>query len=399
MHKRIWLLLFLCATALPDGVVFYPYDNLPRIFSRADQQAFIYYEGGQEILILSIKYRGDASDFAWIIPVPSKPRVAKAPEDFFEQVQDLLHYLGYGRKPGELLAPSGFDGFGGHLGESEPVTVISRQTIGIYDVAVLSSTDPQALSNWCKKEGYKLPDSAPSILKTYIDRKWFFIAVKIDKKAFGKATIGAGDLTPIMIGFTSNKIIYPLKISFLNREHLRPNIKKIDEWAGHPVIFREEEEELIDKLIEQLEKERREGKNLEETLLYKLGFEDSIKPSPFDDFTRRERIIRSTLESEFRQIAQKENCNLELVVVAPYFVDIAEETPKAIRDNLSIPFTSHLKPDLFYKYLTYQDKRPIFKPKQTMALTYISGEVPYALFIDDLFLTPHWGGKSEIKPN
>ena len=39
------------------------------------QRAVIYYKDGTEVLLLQVKYEGQAQDFGWIVPLPSKPKV------------------------------------------------------------------------------------------------------------------------------------------------------------------------------------------------------------------------------------------------------------------------------------------------------------------------------------
>ena len=40
-----------------------------------DQKALLYFHGGREQLIISPNYAGEASRFAWVVPVPSRPKV------------------------------------------------------------------------------------------------------------------------------------------------------------------------------------------------------------------------------------------------------------------------------------------------------------------------------------
>ena len=55
------------------------------------QQAYIHYDGETETEELSIlpSFRGDASSFAWIVPVPSLPEVALADVQLFRDLDNL----------------------------------------------------------------------------------------------------------------------------------------------------------------------------------------------------------------------------------------------------------------------------------------------------------------------
>src|SRR5437899_655066 len=40
-----------------------------------DQKAFLFFSKGQEQLIISPSYAGETKEFAWVVPVPARPRV------------------------------------------------------------------------------------------------------------------------------------------------------------------------------------------------------------------------------------------------------------------------------------------------------------------------------------
>ena len=45
------------------------------------QKAIIYWKKGKEIMVLQVKYEGAAEDFAWIVPLPAKPKVSAIDAD------------------------------------------------------------------------------------------------------------------------------------------------------------------------------------------------------------------------------------------------------------------------------------------------------------------------------
>ena len=231
MGRKTFLLLF-CFVAISlqaDGCLISPYLSDYFLLSKADQKAFIYYDGRDETLILSLDYAGKAKDLAWLIPTPTQPKVSKAPKDFFQNLGKLLSL--YKINTGLI---TGFStGYGGlPTGKSEKVIVIERKQVGIFQIAILSANDPEALYKWCKQAGYNLPSSTPFIVKPYIDYKWFFIAVKIEKSSLsGEETIEAS-IHPLKIEFETSQIVYPLRISYLNRLSIGAKVEKIDAWWG-----------------------------------------------------------------------------------------------------------------------------------------------------------------------
>jgi hypothetical protein len=72
------------------------------------QKALILYEDNREDLILSVKYEGNASDFAWVIPVPAYPDIDVSDPYLFRELADLtlarLPSRGFGCM---IMAPAG----------------------------------------------------------------------------------------------------------------------------------------------------------------------------------------------------------------------------------------------------------------------------------------------------
>jgi hypothetical protein len=384
--RKLVPFLFLAILSFADGFILWK-DISP--LERADQRAFIYYDEGKETLILSLNYRGAGNDFAWLIPTPSVPAVSKAPDDFFQQLDKMLISLrGYPEMEEEHF---------GDVGASVPmmgggeVEVISRQKIGIYDVAVIKSTDPYALKNWLDKEGYRLPSSAPNILKPYIEKKWCFVAVKVSKDEFKGRRIGEGMLTPMKIEFATPTILYPLRVSFLNREYLSPNIGKIDAYTGHIIIFGKEWEGITGRIVEKVKNEVAKRTPFENTHLHLLGF-DELKKSYLkkikgemgeEDFLN---LVRMVVANRLLEIAGKEQNQIEVIVVAPYKVSPSGKIPNALRNSFKVMASFDIKPGVLEKYLLDENKKPLFHPQKSLYLTRLSAKVPFALLTDDLLL-------------
>ena len=176
------------------------------------QKAIIYWGEGKEVLILQVKYEGQAEDFAWIVPLPAHPEVTvietnKSP--FAEISLYTQRRLRRGRKGGANTVDE-FEGL---------VTVLERKIVGVYDVAVLSAIDPGALNKWLNNNGYAFPAERRDLLEHYTKKKWVYVAMRIDPNALEKDEIKklkVGELQPIRFAFASDEMVYPLKISSSN---------------------------------------------------------------------------------------------------------------------------------------------------------------------------------------
>jgi len=387
LGRKTFLLLF-CFVVLSlqaDGFLISPYPSDYFLLSKADQKAFIYYDGRNETLILSLDYAGKAKDLAWLIPTPTQPKVTKAPKDFFQNLGKLLSLY--------KMDTSLTTGYGGlPAGKSDKVIVIERKQVGIFQIAVLSANDPDALYKWCKQEGYNLPSATPFVVKPYIDNKWFFVAVKIEKSSSrGEETIEAS-IHPLKIEFETSQIVYPLRISYLNRLSLGGKVEKIDAWWNSVVEFRREGKEIASAIEKETWNDISEGKSFEQSILKKLGFDELAdeynkalaEKGSINDFL----LLSKKLEEGIEELAKREINNLEIIVLADFFVRIADYTPKKLASYLKVSAIAPIEKDVLENYLKDENGEPIIKQeKKVLCLTEINGDVPYVAYSGDLYLT------------
>jgi hypothetical protein len=202
--------------ALADGMIVPP----PGYWiEETDQQAVIFHQGNLETLILSITFRGDAEDFGWIIPLPTRPEIDKSTDELFVALKELTQYRPRQQIGKKIDLPSG------DSAESQ-VTVWETKRVGIYQTAVITSTNKDALAQWLDENGYHYPTSYAYILDDYINRGWYFVAAKINTDSLNTLVEGQlreGHVTPLQLTFKTDKPFYPLKISsvtsaFLTRQ-------------------------------------------------------------------------------------------------------------------------------------------------------------------------------------
>jgi hypothetical protein len=173
------------------------------------QRAIIYWQDGKEVLIVQVKYAGAAEDFAWIVPLPGRPKVDvidadKSPFEELSLYTQLRRRWGYRGKA---------------AADEEAVTVLERKVVGVYDVAVLAASDPDALNKWLNDNGYAFPQERKDVLEHYTRKGWVYVAMRIDRKALESDEVKklkTGQLQPIRFRFAAKEMVYPLKISSVN---------------------------------------------------------------------------------------------------------------------------------------------------------------------------------------
>ena len=215
MKKIFCLILFFImvnfyfsSISLANGGLF-PYGLYKDIYE-PNQLAMIVFDDMVEKIIFQVDYEGDAEDFAWVIPVPGYPELFPVEDEIFYELHKLT----------KIVSPSFFGCAGGIPPsglEDEGVHIWEENQVGIYHTTTLSASDPNSLVEWLNDNGYAFPTDGQEILDYYVQKQWFFVAMKIQGEGmtdnFGYYT---GAIQPIGIMFFSDEMVYPLKISALS---------------------------------------------------------------------------------------------------------------------------------------------------------------------------------------
>jgi hypothetical protein len=166
-----------------------------------------------------------------VIPTPSKPELHEMPRDFFKELavfttpkqrafpqSKLLPVMGgfaggFGAAGG---VPGGLGGGGpGGLGPvAPPVRVLEVGLVGNLDYKIITADRSDALYTWLKDNKYSYAGDEAT-LEFYVKKKYVFTVMKIDTMQMKKDRRGfyTGDVTPTRFTFTSDKLIYPVRIT------------------------------------------------------------------------------------------------------------------------------------------------------------------------------------------
>ncbi len=225
-----------------------------------DQRALIHFADGKETLVIDTAFKGEGTNFAWIVPVPSKPEVEAASPGLFTTLQfvfqPVVNHAIWRYYKASLFC--GFWGFvliwklrrGATLGRAVFVTllwfclvvflaglflpafatagsnaspvgsvaVIARNQVGVYDTATLKSADGTALIEWLDHNGFSTPTNYLPVIRDYAREGWYFIASKIRIDA---TTNEAVKPHPLSFTFNTPKAVYPLRLTGINNPHCK----------------------------------------------------------------------------------------------------------------------------------------------------------------------------------
>ncbi len=203
------------------------------------QKVFITWdpEKKAETFTVQPKFEGNALDFGMVIPTPSQPKLHEMPRDFFKHlaVYTIMRQRAFadskllpliepqliwpqfrGGAPG---APSSSNGQAkGQMAEQEKrapaIKILEAGTVGSLDYKIIEAGRADDLFKWLKDNQYSYSGDEAT-LNHYIQKKWLFTVMKIDTAQMKRNKDGSfiGEVSPTRFSFTSEKLVYPLKIT------------------------------------------------------------------------------------------------------------------------------------------------------------------------------------------
>lgn len=225
--KPKFLLVFFIATvatsALADGMML----SAPEMFIYENsQKAVIKYEAETSLETISILpgFTADADEFAWILPMPNLPQIEEGQYSLFEQLANFT-------RPQYNYRDVDCDGCGNGMVQADyeignPVEIVESHLVGYYQTMTLSSDEAPALVDSLTQWGFLHAgniEEATGLINSYVEQDWYFITVKVDSASFHESHPYYEDyydynayLDPLTFTFSSEKIIYPMRISSLS---------------------------------------------------------------------------------------------------------------------------------------------------------------------------------------
>jgi hypothetical protein len=183
----------------------------------------------QETFTVQPKFEGNALDFGMVIPTPTQPKLHEMPRDFFKHLaiysilknrefaqSKLLRYNCHPRgglpdpgMPLALAAPSQAKDV-----NKPSVVILEQGVVGSLDYKIIEASRADDLYKWLKDHKYQFAGDEAA-LNFYVQKKWIFTVMKIDTMQMKKNKDGSftGDVSPTRFSFSSDKLIYPLKIT------------------------------------------------------------------------------------------------------------------------------------------------------------------------------------------
>lgn len=237
LTRCCFLSLIATVLALPSGPAhafcgFYVGKADASLFNDASQVVLVR-DGDRTVVTMSNDYKGELTDFALVVPVPSlitKEQIHIGDRKYIQRLDGysaprMVEY--YDSDPCAIakeypLAEVAGGVVGGVAGATfaQPrasalgVTVEASYAIGEYDILILSAKESAGLETWLRESGYRIPAKASAALAPYIrqDMKFFVAKVNLENQKAG----GFSYLRPIQIAYESPKFMLPIRLGMAN---------------------------------------------------------------------------------------------------------------------------------------------------------------------------------------
>lgn len=214
----------------------YPPDALVRI---ADESAIIVWDEASktEHFIRRATFTSSADDFGFLVPTPTKPDLAEAPDSVFASLEWKIkppveiRYVISGVEPGLLCAaPFYLTARSAMDTAAAPVRVLETKRVGGYDAAVLEADSATALAEWLQSNGYASRPALSEWLTPYVAMRWKITAYKIAAGREAKAV----ETSAVRMSFKTDKPFFPYREPADQRETITAGAKERDTTAPPP---------------------------------------------------------------------------------------------------------------------------------------------------------------------
>jgi hypothetical protein len=198
------------------------------LYNQASQVA-IARDGNRTVVTMANDFQGDMKDFAIVVPVPTvlqadqvnvgDPKILERLDAF--SAPRLVEY--FDSDPCQMLDRRGFgivpqaapeSSLSSRADESLGVTVEAKFTVGEYDIVVLGAKESSGLETWLRRNGYRIPQGAQSLLRPYIRQNMKFFVAKVNLDEFAKSETKF--LRPIQMAYESPKFMLPIRLGMIN---------------------------------------------------------------------------------------------------------------------------------------------------------------------------------------
>jgi hypothetical protein len=164
--------------------------------------AILSWDGDQERIELLLDMLTEGEDVGLIFPTPAPATVTSGDRQTFADIEEAI-------APKEVVVDDwwGSGGDGSSAGGAPP-EVLDTVQLGPVQATTLAADDATGLSDWLDENGYGIRDEIAEGLQEYVEKGWYFVALKLTADAPLD-----GMLDPVRFTFDSDQLVYPMALS------------------------------------------------------------------------------------------------------------------------------------------------------------------------------------------
>jgi hypothetical protein len=260
VRRALWaavVVVLVAATAWADGIVV-PSQAAAKPARTPDQRALVAFDGSTETLVIETTLAGEGRDFAWIVPLPAAPKIEESTSGLFPTLEAMtgptvethldhewiavalcgliaLALVRWGGRdtPWPLAVLFAYFAVGTVLavftvgapkmqatdsaGDAGAARVLSRESVGAFDTAVLAVPDAKTLRAWLDANAFRAPDGVDAVVADYVAKGWVFVASKI-RRADEDDRVRA--VRPLAFTFATTNCVYPMRLTGVGADSL-----------------------------------------------------------------------------------------------------------------------------------------------------------------------------------
>lgn len=157
----------------------------------------------QTVLWDQIRYSGNPSEFAWVLPIKPGAKIEVASDAFFDVLDAATNPIvvppdqqycydqyasscsvaggrsGMGCGDSGAADDGGGGGTGGPIDPGEGVEIVTHGSAGPYEMVVLRSEDPFALTDWLESHDYAIDEEIDPVIEKYVTEGFDFVALRL----------------------------------------------------------------------------------------------------------------------------------------------------------------------------------------------------------------------------
>lgn len=190
-------------------------------------------DGNQTVVTMASNYRGDASEFAMVVPVvdvPERDEIRVINQDIMDHLDNytaprLVEYhdpeprcgVAYDEQVQDVIVVTGTVTVTGSRRQRRrelQVKIEAEYEVGEYDIQILSARESGGLITWLNEEGYKIPAGAEETVGAYLKRgmKFFVAKVALDRHD------GEAELSPLQVEYEDENYMLPIRLGTVNAQ-------------------------------------------------------------------------------------------------------------------------------------------------------------------------------------